>query len=42
MNNIEEFGALLNLMKKGELWDVGIVWSDIYGEHQGYTRLKVR
>ena len=42
VNNIEEFGALLNLMKKGELWDVGIVWSDIYGEHQGYTRLKVR
>lgn len=42
VNNIEEFGALLNMMKKGELWDVGIVWSDIYGEHQGYTRLKVR
>ncbi|MCF6149364.1 MAG: PDZ domain-containing protein [Candidatus Kuenenia sp.] len=42
VNNIEEFGALLKLMKKGEIWDVGIVWSDIYGEHQGYTRLKVR
>ncbi|MBM4054198.1 MAG: PDZ domain-containing protein [Planctomycetes bacterium] len=42
VNNIEEFGALLKIMKKNEIWDVGIVWSDIYGEHQGYTRLKAR
>ncbi len=42
INNIEELGALLKLMQKGDVWDVGIVWSDKFGEHQGYARLKVR
>ncbi|MEK6635834.1 MAG: trypsin-like peptidase domain-containing protein [Planctomycetota bacterium] len=42
INNIEELGALLKLMQKGDIWEVGIVWSDKYGEHQGYARIKVR
>jgi serine protease Do len=42
INNIEELGALLKVMQKGDVWDIGIVWSDRFGEHQGYARLKVR
>ncbi|MCF6157043.1 MAG: PDZ domain-containing protein [wastewater metagenome] len=42
INNIEELGALLKLMQKGDIWEIGIVWSDRYGEHQGYARIKVR
>ena len=25
---------------KGDTWEVGIVWSDKFGEHQGYARIK--
>ena len=42
INNIDELGALLKLMHKGDIWEVGIVSSDKYGEHQGYTRIKIR
>ncbi len=42
INNIEELGALLKIMQKGDLWEMGIVWSDKFGEHQGYARIKVR
>ncbi|MFN3532109.1 MAG: trypsin-like peptidase domain-containing protein, partial [Candidatus Brocadia sp.] len=42
INNIEELGALLKIMQKGDIWEVGIVWSDKYGDHQGYARIKVR
>ena len=42
INNIEELGALLKIMQKGDIWEVGIVWSDKFGEHQGYARITVR
>ncbi|MDE1889410.1 MAG: trypsin-like peptidase domain-containing protein [Planctomycetota bacterium] len=42
INNVEELGALFKLMQKGDIWEVGIVWSDKYGEHQGYARIKIR
>ncbi|HHT9129784.1 MAG TPA: trypsin-like peptidase domain-containing protein [Candidatus Brocadiaceae bacterium] len=42
INNVEELGALLKLMQKGDIWEVGIVWSDKYGEHQSYARIKIR
>lgn len=42
INNIEELGALLKIMQKDDIWEVGIVWSDKYGDHQGYARIKVR
>ena len=42
INCIEEFGALLKIMQKGAIWEVGIVWSDKFGEHQGYARIKIR
>ena len=42
INCIEEFGALLKIMQKGAIWEVGIVWSDKFGEHQGYSRIKIR
>lgn len=42
INNIEELGALLKVMQKGDVWDIGIVWADRFGEHQGYAKLKVR
>ena len=42
INDIEELGALLKIMKKGDIWEFGIVWSDKYGEHQGYARIKIR
>lgn len=42
INNIEELGALLKIMQKGDIWEVGLVWSDKYGDHQGYARIKVR
>ncbi len=42
INNIEELGALLKIMQTGDTWEVGIVWSDKFGEHQGYARIKVR
>lgn len=42
INNIEELGALLKIMQKGDTWEVGIVWSDKFGEHQGYARITIR
>lgn len=42
INDIEELGALLKIMRKGDFWEVGIVWSDKFGEHQGYARIKIR
>jgi len=42
INDIEELGALLKIMQKGDVWEIGIVWSDQYGEHQGYARIKIR
>lgn len=42
INNIEELGVVLKFMKKGDTCDVGIVWSDKYGEHQGYARVTIR
>ncbi|MEK7788745.1 MAG: PDZ domain-containing protein, partial [Planctomycetota bacterium] len=42
INDIEEMGALLKIMQKGDTWEVGIVWSDKFGEHQGYARIKIR
>lgn len=42
INCIEEFGALLKIMQKGNIWEVGIVWSDKFGGHQGYARIKIR
>ncbi|MBE7446025.1 MAG: trypsin-like peptidase domain-containing protein [Planctomycetia bacterium] len=42
ISTIEELGALLKIMQKGEIWEIGIVWSDKFGEHQGYARVKVR
>jgi len=42
INDIEELGALLKIMRKGDIWEVGIVWSDKFGEHQGYARIKIR
>ena len=41
INDIEEMGALLKIMQKGDIWEVGIVWSDKFGEHQGYARIKI-
>ena len=41
INDIEELGALLKIMQKGDTWEVGIVWSDKFGEHQGYARIKI-
>ena len=40
-NDIEELGALLKIMQKGDLWEMGVVWSDKFGEHQGYARIKI-
>ncbi|MFO0792509.1 MAG: trypsin-like peptidase domain-containing protein [Candidatus Brocadiaceae bacterium] len=42
INSIDELSALLKIMRKGDIWEVGLVWSDKYGEHQGYARIKVR
>ncbi|HHT9137214.1 MAG TPA: trypsin-like peptidase domain-containing protein [Candidatus Wunengus sp. YC60] len=42
INDIEELGGLLKIMQKGDIWEVGIVWSDKFGEHQGYARIKIR
>lgn len=42
ISDIEELGALLKLMQKGDVWEMGIVWSDNLGEHQGYARVKIR
>ncbi len=42
INGIDELSALLKIMRKGDIWEVGLVWSDKYGEHQGYARIKVR
>ncbi|MGQ3684800.1 MAG: trypsin-like peptidase domain-containing protein [Candidatus Loosdrechtia sp.] len=42
ITTIEELGYLLNLMQKGDVWGIGVVWSDSHGEHQGYARIKVR
>jgi serine protease Do len=42
INNVEELGSLLKFMQTGDIWEVGIVWSDKYGEHQGYARIKIR
>ncbi len=42
INNVKELGALLKLMQKGDIWELGIVWADKYGEHQGYARINVR
>ena len=42
INDIEELGAALKIMQKGDSWEVGIVWSDKFGEHQGYARIKIR
>ena len=42
INNIEELGALLKIMPKGDVWEMCIVWSDKFGEHQGYARIKIR
>jgi serine protease Do len=42
INHVEELGSLLNLMQKGDIWEIGIVWADRYGEHQGYARIKIR
>ncbi len=42
ISDIEELGALLKLMQKGDVWELGIVWSDNLGEHQGYARVKIR
>jgi len=42
INDIEELGASLKIMQKGDTWEVGIVWSDKFGEHQGYARIKIR
>ncbi|GAB62122.1 MAG: PDZ domain-containing protein [Candidatus Jettenia sp.] len=42
INDVEELGALLKVMKKGDIWEIGMVWSDKFGEHQGYARIKVR
>ena len=41
INTIEELGVVLKFMKKGDTCDVGIVWSDKYGEHQGYARVMI-
>lgn len=37
INDVEELSALLKIMQKGDVWEVGIVWSDKLGEHQGYA-----
>ncbi|MDR4509961.1 MAG: trypsin-like peptidase domain-containing protein [Candidatus Brocadiaceae bacterium] len=42
INTVEELGSLLKLMRRGKQWDIGVVWSDMYGEHQGYASLQVR
>ncbi len=42
INNVEELGSLLKLMQKGDIWEIGIVWADRYGDHQGYARIKIR
>ncbi|KAB2836680.1 MAG: PDZ domain-containing protein [Candidatus Brocadia sp.] len=42
INDIEELGALLKIMQKGDIWEIGIVWADKLGEHQGYARIKIR
>lgn len=42
INDIEELGALLKIMRKGDVWEIGIVWADKLGEHQGYARIKIR
>lgn len=42
INHVEELGSLLKLMQKGDIWEIGIVWADKYGEHQGYARIKIR
>ena len=40
INDIEELGAALKIMQKGDTWEVGIVWSDKFGEHQGLRQNK--
>ncbi|BBO18306.1 periplasmic serine protease, Do/DeqQ family [Candidatus Brocadia pituitae] len=42
INDVEELGALLKIMQKSDVWEIGIVWSDKLGEHQGYARIKIR
>jgi serine protease Do len=42
INHVDELGSLLKLMQKGDIWEIGIVWADKYGEHQGYARIKIR
>lgn len=42
ISTIEELGALLKIMQRGDIWELGIVWSDKFGEHQGYARVKIR
>lgn len=42
INRTDELSALLKIMRSGDIWEVGLVRSDKYGEHQGYARIKVR
>jgi len=42
INTIEELSVVLKSLKKGNTCDIGLVWSDKYGEHQGYARVVVR
>jgi serine protease Do len=42
INKVEELGALLKIMQSGETWELGVIWSDNLGDHQGYARVKIR
>lgn len=42
ITNMEELGIILNEARSGEILDIGLIWADAYGEHQGYARVKAR
>lgn len=42
ITNLEELGVILSKVQTGELLDVGLIWVDAFGEHQGYARMQAR
>jgi serine protease Do len=42
ISNLEQLALLLEKLKSGQIVDVGLVWTDQYGAHQGYVSLRAR
>lgn len=42
ITNLEELGTVLSKAHSDEVVDVGLIWTDSYGEHRGYASLKIR